>query len=412
MTDLPFAPDLGFGILRLPAQVSFGVGAVQSLPREVAALGTRVFVCVDPFIATTPAFATAVEGMSALGLVVAVYTEVVPELPTPSVEAAAAVARTFGPDVVVGFGGGSAIDLAKLVALLASQPGELSSFYGENNVPLAVLPLVAVPTTAGTGSEVTPVAVITDPARELKVGISSPRIIPTVAIVDPTLTIGAPAAVTAFSGIDAFVHAVESFTAAHRQPAWDSTMPVFVGRNALCSMLALEAIRLIGSSLRTAVKDPGNVPARERMAYGSMLAGMAFGSAGTHLSHAIQYPVGALTHTAHGLGTGMLLPYVLQACLPETRAELIEIAGALGLADVADPAQAAIDEIAALVTDIGIPSTLAEIGLDRDQLPRIAELAAGVTRLAGNATIEPTREAIEAILESAFTGDRTPAPQR
>jgi alcohol dehydrogenase len=405
--------QVDFGLLRLPNQVSFGPGALDSLPSVARSLGTRVFICADPFLATTALFEAARDAMIDSGLVVEVHTEIVPELPVATVEAAGVIAKAFGPDVVIGFGGGSALDLAKLIALLVAHPGPLVEHYGENNVSGPVVPLIAVPTTAGTGSEVTPVAVVSDPTRELKVGVSSPFLIPKFAIVDPRLTYGAPKSVTAHSGIDAFVHAVESYTSANRVPEWNSQLPVFVGRNALSSLVGLEAAALIGANLRTAVSHPDVLAARDAMAYGSLLAGMAFGGAGTHLSHALQYPVGALSHTPHGLGTGLLLPYVLQACLPETVPELSRLATALGVAGESDPdrARAMIETTRELVADIGIPLTLAEIGISRDQLPRIAELALTVTRLANNSTITASRETFMLILEAAFSGDSSALPQ-
>lgn len=401
-----------FGLLRLPDQILFGFGSRGSLPTLAAGHGKRVFVCCDPFLATTQDFLDVAAGLSAAGLTVAVYTDIVPELPVESVEVASAAAHAFLPDLVIGYGGGSAIDLAKLVALLQVHPGPLSDYYGENKVPAPVLPFIAVPTTAGTGSEVTPVAVVSDSGREFKVGVSSPHLIPRHAVVDPELTMAVPASVTAHAGIDAFVHAVESFTASVDRPDWESELPVFAGRNSLSSLLGLEAIRLIGAHLRTAVRDPQDRSAREAMAYGSLLAGMAFGTAGTHLSHALQYPIGALSHTPHGLGTGLLLPYVLQACLPFAEDELALIAEALGVRKDTDAAsaRAAIAEIDSLVSDIGIPRTLAEIGILREQLPRVTTLSLTISRLVNNAPVEPSEELVSSILTAALNGDRSGLP--
>lgn len=402
-----------FGLLRLPGQILFGSGSRESLPVLAASLGQRVFVCCDPFMAATEDFRVVRDGMVAVGLDVSVYTDIVPELPVESVQIASAASHAFGPDLIVGYGGGSAIDLAKLVALLQVHAGPLSEYYGENRIPTPVLPLIAVPTTAGTGSEVTPVAVVSDSGREFKVGVSSPYLIPRHAIVDPELTLAVPATVTAHSGIDAFVHAVESFTASAHRPAWVSKLPVFVGRNALSSLLGLEAIRLIGGNLRTAVREPQSQKARESMAYGSLLAGMAFGTAGTHLSHALQYPIGALSHTPHGLGTGLLLPYVLQACLPFAEHELAIVGEALGVAGVTEAARAraAIAEIRLLVSDVCIPRTLTEIGIAHTQLPGIAALAMTVSRLVNNAPMRVSETTMGTILTAALNGDCSGLPQ-
>ena len=402
-----------FGVLRLPDHILFGSGSLDSLVEVTSPFGSRVLICVDPFIATTDLFRDAQANLERAGLTVKLMTEIVPELPAESVERAADVARGFGPDVIIGFGGGSAIDIAKLVALLTTYPQPVATFYGENAVPGPVLPLIAVPTTAGTGSEVTPVAVVSDPARELKVGVSSPRLIPRYAIVDPRLSLGAPAGVTAYSGIDAFVHAVECFTAAGGKPDWRAKLPVFVGRNLFGSLLSVEAIRVIGGNLRTAVSDSEDLAAHEAMAYGSLLAGMAFGSGGTHWSHALQYPIGALSKTPHGLGTGLMLPYVLQACLPAIGDELAQIADALDVGEGSRDtrARSAIEAVRSLVRDIGIPATLADIGIEHDQLPRIAELALTVSRLAGNAPLPATQAEFEMILEAAWSGDVSGLPR-
>lgn len=403
-----FAP--GHGLLRLPEQVSFGAGALASLAGEAKRLGERVLVCVDPFIASTAAFDRSLDELHTTGLEVFVHSEIAPELPSTEVEQHAGDVRGFAPDLVIGLGGGSALDLAKLLALLLAHPLPLARYYGENNVPGPTLPVIAVPTTAGTGSEVTPVAVVSDPERELKVGVSSRYLIPRIAIVDPTLTLGAPAAVTAHAGIDALVHAIEAYTAATREPEWANELPVFVGRNSLSSVLALEAIRLIGANLPTAVAQPDDLPPHHAMAHGSLLAGMAFGSAGTHLSHALQYPIGAASKTPHGLGTGLLLPYVLEACRSATEPELARIGAALGAkGDEQFCADATISVLHAMTAAIGLPANLGEIGIEAEQLPRIAELARGVTRLAMNAPIEPEFDTLMSILTSAHSGVSSPS---
>jgi alcohol dehydrogenase class IV len=253
------------------------------------------------------------------------------------------------------------------------------------------------------------VAVISDPDRELKVGISSPYLIPAAAVVDPELTLGAPASVTAYSGIDALVHAIESYTAAPLELDWGGTLPVFAGQNALAAPLSLEAVRKIGSSLSTAVGSPGDRRARSDMAYGSLIAGMAFGTTGTHLSHALQYPIGALTKTPHGLGTGMMLPFVLQACAPAIQTQLALIGDALGVAagTTDERAAAAIDGVERICIEIGLPKSLREIGIDRTQLPRIAQLATEVKRLVAIAPVPADEAFLHRILEAAYDGDRT-----
>jgi alcohol dehydrogenase len=399
------------GVLRLPDEVRFGYGVRAGIADAAAALGRRVFVVADPFLATTPEFDAVLEALVARGLVVKVHTDVPPELPVEVVEASGALARSFAPDVVVGYGGGSALDAAKLVALLVSHGGNLAEYYGENAVPGPVVPLVAVPTTAGTGSEVTPVAVVSDPTRELKVGVSSGFLVPRVGIVDPELTLGAPKAVTAHSGIDAFVHAVESFTAASLDLDRSSPLPVFVGSNVLTDPLSLEAASTIFRALPAAVDNPDDRRSREAMAYGSLLAGMAFGSAGTHLSHAIQYPIGAMTKTPHGLGTGALLPYVLQACLPAIRPRLVALGVAIGVVEPAEgesvaAAQRVVDAIAGLCARIGLPVALADLGLTPADRDRIVGLTLQVGRLVAISPVAADADFIGRIVDAAIAGDR------
>ncbi|GGH42452.1 iron-containing alcohol dehydrogenase [Microbacterium album] len=399
-----------FGVLRLPEEIRFGWGARASVPGIVRALGVRALVVTDAVLAGTPHFRDLMAEIEGAGVGVTVQTDVPAELPMTAIVRLAEAARNLAPDVVVGYGGGSALDAAKLVALLLTHGGTLPDYYGENRVPGPVLPLVAIPTTAGTGSEVTPVAVISDPDRELKVGVSSPRLIPRVAVVDPELTVGAPRGVTAHAGIDAFVHAVESFTARDLVPAQTAPLPVFVGRNALTAPLSLEAAALIHEALPRVIDDPADVAARTAMARGSLLAGMAFGAAGTHLSHAIQYPVGALTHTPHGLGTGTLLPFVMQACAAAVPDRLARLGEALGLpphGTVAARAQSAVDAIAALCARIGLPPSLAELGISETELDRIVELTLMSARLVTISPLPQDAEAVARIVRAAHVGDRS-----
>ncbi|HEY1479784.1 MAG TPA: iron-containing alcohol dehydrogenase [Gaiellales bacterium] len=396
------------GVLRGPAEITFGRGAARSLGSLVASLGRRAAVCTDAVVMAQPHVAAAFDTLREAGVETVVFDGAEPELPLHCVEqAVAAVGPLSGIDVVVGIGGGSAIDLAKLVALLARHPGPLERYYGENAVPGPCLPVVALPTTAGTGSEVTPVAVIGDPSRELKVGISSPHLIPRLALCDPELTLTCPPSVTAFSGIDALAHAVEAFTSSTRAPDW-SVYPrdIFQGKNPFSDAYALVAAGAISRSLERAVSSGDEIDARESMLYGSLHAGLAFGNAGTGGAHALQYAVGAASHTPHGLGVGLLLPYVLSytrsACAPELR----RLAEAFGVAEPdPDEPRAAIDEIVRLAAAVGVPRTLAEIGIAEDALPHLADQASGIARLLRNSPRPLDRDALLEILQAAHRGE-------
>lgn len=401
------------GVLRMPDEVRFGFGVRQGLPTAIRAFGRRVFIVADPFLATTAEFERMRDELTAAGAEVLVHTDVPPELPVGSVEASGRVAVEFGPDVIVGYGGGSALDAAKLIAVVVAHGSPLSAYYGENAVPGPVVPIVAVPTTAGTGSEVTPVAVISDPERALKVGVSSPYLVPRLAVVDPELTLGAPRGVTVYSGIDALVHAIESYTAAPLSVDTSGQLPVFVGRNALTEPLSLEAARLLFPALPHVVADPANRDARADMARGSLLAGMAFGPTGNHLSHAIQYPIGAMTHTPHGLGTGALLPYVLQALLPGIADRLVDLGWAMGVLndgddrDAVSQAQQVVDAIADLCAEIGLPVALTEIGVAVQDVPRIVDLTLQVGRLVAISPVPADAALLARIVEASVAGDRT-----
>jgi alcohol dehydrogenase class IV len=390
------------GILRLAPETLFGRGAIASLAPLAGSLGRHALVCTDRNIAAQPAVAAALAALAGTLESCTIFVEVEPDLPVATIERAVATAAGRAIDVVVGLGGGSCLDAAKTTALLLRHPGPLERYYGEGAVPGPVAPIVAVPTTAGTGSEVTPVAVVADPGRRLKVGVSSPHLIPRAAICDPELTLSCPPSVTAVSGIDALAHAVEAFTARARPRDWASYPgDVFQGKTTMPDLFALTAIRTIAASLERAHAHPSDLDAREQMLYGSLCAGIAFGNAGTAGAHALQYPIGALTKTPHGLGVGLLLPYVLRHVEAGCRPQLEQVGDALG---VAPDAEAAIAEIARLAAAVGIPRTLAEIGIDERDLPVIAAEAAAITRLVVNSPRELDAAGLESVLRAAWHG--------
>ena len=337
-----------------------------------------------------------------------VFEDTAPELPVDCVHDCMDRQEGFVPDVVIGIGGGSCVDLAKLVALALRHGRELDQFYGENLVPSATIPVIAVPTTAGTGSEATPVAVLDDKSRELKVGISSRFLVPKIALVDPALTATCPAGLSAASGADALTHAIEAFTAVQREPSSDlEAAQVFVGKNDLSDQFAREAITLISDNLETVVKDGANLGARNRMAYGAMLAGMAFGAAGTSAAHAIQYPIGALTKTAHGLGVAALMPYVMAYNRPSCTTEFAQIATAMGFESGTESERAdrAVFRVAELFAAVGIPKTLPELGVTKDQLDWIVDHSLLPARLVNNNPRPLERQGIQEIVNDAMTGE-------
>ncbi len=398
------------GVLRGPHQVLFGSGQRHALGTLAASLGSRALVCTDARFGATREFDDLVRLLADAGLEVLTFAEVLPDVPVHQVKECADLAAAFDPEVVIGMGGGSCMDLAKAVAVLLAHGGQPSDYYGELRVPGPVVPVLALPTTAGTGSEVTPVAVLTDPERVSKVGISSPHLIPHTAICDPELTLGCPPALTASAGADALSHVIEAFTAIRRPVSADlATERVFVGKNELTDTFALLGVRLIASSFHRAWTTPDDVEAREAMMLGATAGGFALGTAGTAAAHAIQYPVGALTHTPHGIGVGVLLPYVMEFNRPARIPELALVALAMGASPDGSPgdlADEAIDRVSALLSSVGIPATLAELGLPQDQLRWTAEQAMGAERLVANNPRLLDVDALERIVRAAHAGDR------
>ncbi len=391
----------GIGVLRCPEVVLFGNGVSSALGRIAAQFGQRILVCTDPVLAAGPHVAHVVDVLRSAGLTVSVLDAAVPELPLETAVRAVSDARPRRPECLVGVGGGSCLDLAKLVALGLTAGDQFEDYYGERRVPHRPLPVIGVPTTAGTGSEITPVAVVSDPRQAMKVGISSEFLIPRAAVCDPALTLGAPPTVTAHAGIDALAHAIEAFTAMPRS-SWEAVQDrVFVGKNLLSDPLALTAVSRIAPRLREAIDDSPS--ARSSVLEGSMCAALAFGTAGTAAAHALQYPIGARTKTPHGLGVGMLLPYVMRFHRGVRAAELTEIAKAMGCDE--HNADAAIDAVVRLVREIGLPASLAELGLSREELPAIADQALGITRLVSNNPRPLDHDGAMAILEAAWHGD-------
>jgi alcohol dehydrogenase len=383
-----------FAVLRAPSQVLFGVGMAEAAGRVAATYGRRVLVCTDPIIAETPGFATVRASLSGE---VAVFSDAAVDVPRTAIDAAVELGRAHEPDAVVAVGGGSVIDLAKMTALLLAHDGPLEDYYPVQSVPGPVVPLVALPTTAGTGSEATPVAVITDPTTQMKVGVASPHLIPRHAICDPLLTVGAPPTVTAHSGIDALSHAVEAYMAAREDPSPDLVLGrPQVGKNLLSDALALEAAGHLARNLARAVQDGSDVEARTGMLYGSLLAGIAFGNSGVSAAHALQFAVGAATHTSHGLGTGLLLPYCMEFNRPVSERELAALERVFG----AEPVTFVHD----LGQRIGLPASLAEIGVARADLRGMAEASSGIKRLIDNNPRPLDADALERILEAAWEG--------
>ncbi|GIW98951.1 MAG: alcohol dehydrogenase [Pirellulaceae bacterium] len=390
-------------------RIVFGRGALDQLGDEVSALKVyRPLVVTDSTVAAIPVVADALGKLDQTFPGMPLFDQVRAEPESSIVEAAVAQCADTGVDCVIGIGGGSNIDVAKLVATLLAHGGSPPNYYGFDTIPGPVLPLVAVPTTAGTGSEVSHSAVVTDKQLHTKVSTLSRWLRPTVAIVDPRATDRCPARVTAHSGIDALVHAIEAYTnrdyTAMRDV--DPQARAYEGSYPLTRMMAAEAIRLIGRSLENAVLQPHDEACRDAMAQAALLAGMAFSNSGVGIVHALEYPLGALTHCSHGEGNGLLLPHVMRFNLPYCYQQFADIARWLGInvqgLSLRQAAEQAILRIEEILDAIGVRRWLRDLGLPREAIPEVARKAHGIRRLMELNTHPPTEDELISILVGAY----------
>jgi alcohol dehydrogenase class IV len=390
-------------------QLVFGRGATAQLSGLLARrkLG-RVFLVTDPRLEAAGLVERALAPLREARIAAHVFSGGEPEPAVETAILAAEAARAFGPDCILGLGGGSNMDLAKIVAVLVTHGGQPARYFSFDNVPGPVLPLVCLPTTAGTGSEVSHAAVLTDKANQIKVSTLSQYLRPSLALVDPALTDGCPRQVTADSGIDALTHAIEAYTAIDfdQLDAPDGAAVAYEGRYPLGECLAEKAIELIGQHLVAAVADGANTAARDGMALAATLAGLAFSNCAVALVHALEYPLGGAVHVSHGAGNGLLLPFVMRYNLPVRQVAFARIAVLLGESTVglsetaaAERALAAVERIRAA---IGIPQRLRELGVQREQLPAFAAKAFAIKRLMGTNPRQPTEADLLAILEAAY----------
>jgi alcohol dehydrogenase class IV len=387
----------------------FGRGACAQLGEAVVRRGVRrLLVVADANLLRVGLLDPVRASLSEAGVATEVFAGGQPEPSTEVALACTAAARRFGPAGVLGLGGGINLDLAKITAVLLSHGGAPHDYSGDDRIPGPVLPLFCLPTTAGTGSEVSAAAVLTDAANQMKFGVLSNYLRPSVALVDPLLTLPCPPKVTADSGIDALTHAIEAYTAVdnERFPLPPGERSVYQGRHPFGDMLAERAIVLIGANLRRAVQAPHDEEAREAMALGATLAGMSFSNVGVAVVHALEYPVGGAVHCSHGAGNGLLLPYVMRFNLPARTARFAAVARLLGedTAGLTEQAAAerAVTAVERLRADIGIPLRLRDLGVKEEQLRTFAEKAFAVKRILRVNPRPVTADDLEAILRAAF----------
>lgn len=394
---------------RSAGQLTFGPGAARKIGPQIARRKwSRVLIVTDRNLEAAGLVEPIRESLREARIVVATFDGGVAEPSIAVAEAAVGMARQFGPSAILGLGGGSNMDLAKVTATVVTHGETPSDYFGFDAIPGPVVPLICVPTTAGTGSEVSHAAVLTDERQRIKVSTLSNYLRPSLAVVDPELTYSCPQRVTADSGIDALTHAIEGYTAtdysAMRAPAGQEF--AYDGAHPLGDLLAEKAIELIGRNLPKAVHEPGNLAARDEMALAATLAGLAFSNCGVALVHALEYPVGADVHCSHGAGNGLLLPHVMRFNLPERVEKFARVAALLG-EDVKSltPLQSAERAIAAvekLRDAIGIPARLRDLGASAEQLPVWAAKSFEIKRLMWVNPRRATLDELVGILQAAY----------
>lgn len=375
-------------------KVVFAAGAAAAIAEHTAFLGKRVVLVTDRGLLDAGIVAPAIANLEAAGVSVKVFDDVVADPPRALIAAATECAREFEATGVLSIGGGSSMDVAKLAALLAGSGEDLDEAWGIGNAKGPRLPLALVPTTAGTGSEVTPISIITVEDDE-KRGVVSPVILPDLALLDPELTLGLPSHVTAATGVDAMVHAIEAYASKS------------ANNNPVSRSLAVEALRLLGSNIEKAVADGSDIGARSAMLLGSMLAGQAFANSPVAAVHALAYPIGGRFHVPHGLSNALVLPHVLRFNAPAAAPIYAELAPHVfpHLADgnaVQDTAARFAEELAALNIRLGLQSGLREVGIGEGDLAGMAQDAMKQTRLLVNNPRDVTEADALAIYKAAY----------
>ncbi|WP_420875845.1 iron-containing alcohol dehydrogenase [Polynucleobacter sphagniphilus] len=367
-------------------------GGAANLAKIIQARGGKsVLIVTDPGVLSAGLLSQSQQGFKDLGIALDVFSQVQADPPISVIENAVNAAQQCRADYIVGFGGGSSMDVAKLVALLATGKEKLSEVYGVGVAKGPRLPLILVPTTAGTGSEVTTISIVTVSDSEKK-GVVSPQLLPDLALLDAQLTLGLPSHVTAATGIDAMVHAIEAFTTKRL-------------KNPISDCLAKEALRLLASNLHRAVRSGNDIEARENMLLGACLAGMAFTNAPVAGVHALAYPIGARFHVPHGLSNALMLGPVMRFNLEQVHfmyAELGQIIQPGLLGSTLDQATQLADYLGSLATELGLPGRLTDVGITENDINQLAADAMLQTRLLMNSPREITLQDAAALYAEAL----------
>ncbi|HVS94609.1 MAG TPA: iron-containing alcohol dehydrogenase [Mucilaginibacter sp.] len=358
--------------MHFPGKLVFGNGSLSDLPAEVAATGSKkaFVITIEPLLTALQSF---FDELKSSGIAVSVNTGITQEPYYSDFEKLLTEAETINPDIIIGIGGGSVLDVAKLIAALTGNRQPLNTIAGIGLLKSRSKKLVCLPATSGTGSEVSPNAILIDDADGQKKGIISPHLVPDMVYVDPLLTISVPPAITAATGLDALTHCLEAYTNKFALPFID--------------MYAYEGIRLIAANLVKAVKNGSDEQARSQIAMGSLLGGFCLGPVNTAGVHALSYPLGSMFHLAHGLSNALLLPYVMEFNLPAAPARYANVAVALGCkreGNDVETAEKGIEKIRQLINECGVPPRLRDVGVQKESLPAMAKDAMKIQRLLKN----------------------------
>jgi len=373
-----------------PGKLVFANGCLEKLPEEIIALKpSSVFIAtIEPLL---PKLQSLIEQLKSNGIAVSTDTSITQEPSFSDFEQLMEKVTPLNPDVVVGIGGGSVLDIAKLVAAQLGNEQQLRDYVGIGLLKGRQKKLICVPATSGTGSEASPNAILVDDSDNQKKGIISPFLVPDIVYVDPLLTVSVPPAITATTGLDALTHCLEAYTNKFAQPFID--------------MYAYEGMKLIAAYIVTAVKDGNNVEAREKVAMGSLLGGFCLGPVNTAGVHALSYPLGSSFHLAHGLSNALLLPYVMEYNIPAATKQYAAVAIALGCErgnDDLATANAGVEKIKQLIADCGIPARLRDVNIPEEAIPQMAIDALKIQRLLKNNPREITEKDAVDIYKAAY----------
>ncbi len=348
----------------IPVRVHFETGGARKIGSAIKAIGgSNVLITTDKGVAGAGLLEPITKCLEKEGLVYSVFDEVEANPSTETVDKGYGLLKERGCDVIVGIGGGSPIDAAKAVAILTANPGPLAQYEGPDKLPNPVVPVIAIPTTAGTGSEINGSTVLTDRARKYKMSIRSPYLVPKLALLDPALLCSLPPKVVAPTGMDALVHAIESYISRGSSPASEG--------------LALEAIRLVAQNLRAFYADPSNIEAASNMLMASAMACMSFSNARLGVIHGIAHVLGGRYNIAHGVACAILLPHAMEFCLIGAIDKFARVAEAMGVSTAGmtkmQMAQASVVAVRELMKDIDMPENLAQLGVKENDLSEIAK---------------------------------------